>query len=72
VFVLVICMAWLQVVGQAKLDQIRPGWAGPKSRLDHGFGLALDFGKPKLVAQAMAFEQYILATREPSRNNFMK
>jgi hypothetical protein len=29
---------------------------GPKSQPDHSFGLARDSGKPKLSAQAAAFE----------------
>jgi hypothetical protein len=36
----VMCMAQLQAVGQAKPGPIRPSQARPKSRLDHGFGLA--------------------------------
>jgi hypothetical protein len=37
---LVMCAARLQAVGQAKPGPIRPSQAGPKSRPDHGFGLA--------------------------------
>ena len=51
-----VCMAWLQAMGQAKLGPIRPNQAGPKSQPDHGFGLAWDPGKLKLVTQATAFE----------------
>jgi hypothetical protein len=34
-----------------------PGQAGPKSRPDHGFGPARDFGKLKPSAQAADFER---------------
>jgi len=48
-------MARLQAVGQAKPGLIRPSQAGPKSRPDRGFGLAHVSGKPKPLAQAVAF-----------------
>jgi hypothetical protein len=60
----VMCTAQLQAVGQAKPGPIRPSQAGPKSRLDHGFGLAWDPGKPKPSAQATAFEWFFGTTRK--------
>jgi len=52
---IVMCTARLQAVGQAKPGPIRPNQARPKSRPDYGFGPAWDSGKPKPLAQAVAF-----------------
>jgi hypothetical protein len=67
------CTAQLQAVGQAKPGPIRPGQVRPKSRPDHGFGMAGDSGKPKLLAQAMAFDCNFCTRRVYTRlsnNNF--
>jgi hypothetical protein len=66
------CTARLQAVGQAKPGLIRPSPAGPKSRPDHGFGPAPDFGKPKPSAQAAAFERIFWTMSEPLVSNFPK
>ena len=52
---LVMFLAQLKAVSQAKLGLIRLGQARPKSWPEHSIGLARDPGKLKLGAQATAF-----------------